>query len=472
MDKNTVIKEIKKLNSNKAVQDTDIPVKILKENAEFFVECIYLQFNEAIESPKFPDFFKFANITPAFKQASRNQKDNYRPISILPLISKIFEKLICSQLSNHFDNILSKFQCGFRRGYGPQHCLLLMIDQWKKAVDNNKIFGAVLTDLSKAFNCICHDLLIAKLNAYGLALPALKLIKDYLQNRKQRTKIGSSYSDWEDITSGVPQGSILEPLLFNIFLCDLFLEDENNYFANYADDTTPYYFGSTTTEVLDNLSCLTKKLFSWFANNQMKANDDKCHLILSSPEDDIAFQIENSTIKCSKVKKLLGVHIDYKLEFDTHVETICKKAHRKLNALSRIKNYMELPKRRILMNAFFKTQFNYCPVIWMNHSRGLNNKINRLHERCLRIIYNDKRSNFEELLNKDNSVSIHHHNIQALAIELYKVVNDMSPEVISEVFHIRDTPYYNLRNNSQFLTYPIHSVYNGTESASYLGPKI
>ena len=170
VDKNTVLKEIKKLNSNK----------------------------EAIESPKFPDFFKFANITPAFKQGSRNQKDNYRPISILPLISKIFEKLICSQLSNNFDNILSKFQCGFRRGYGPQHCFLLMIDKWKKAVDNNKIFGAVLTDLSKAFDCICHDLPIAKLNAYGLSLPALKLIKDYLQNRKQKTKIGSSYSDWED----------------------------------------------------------------------------------------------------------------------------------------------------------------------------------------------------------------------------------------------------------------------------------
>ena len=104
-----------------------------------------------------------------------------------------------------------------------------MIDKWKKAVDNNKIFGAVLTDLSKAFDCICHDLLIAKLNAYGLSLPALKLI-------------GSSYSDWEGIASGVPQESILGPLLFNIFLCDLFLEDENNYFANYADDTTPILF--------------------------------------------------------------------------------------------------------------------------------------------------------------------------------------------------------------------------------------
>ena len=165
----------------------------------------------------------------------------------------------------------------------------------------------------------------------------------------------------------------------------------------------------------------------------MKANDDKCHLLLSSPDDSSLIQIENSTIKCSKVKKLLEVYIDYKLKFDIHVETICKKAHRKLSALSRITNYMELPKRRILMNAFFKAQFNYCPIIWMFHSRCLNNKINRLHERCLRMIYNDKISNFEELLNKDNSVSIHHNNIHALAIEMYKVANDMSPDIMNEV---------------------------------------
>ena len=151
---------------------------------------------------------------------------------------------------------------------------------------------------------------------------------------------------------------------------------------------------------------------------------------MSSPDDSSIIQIENSTIKCSKVKKLLGIQIDYKLKWDVYVETICKKAHRKLSALSRITNYMELPKRRILMNAFFKAQLNYCPIIWMFHSRCLNNKTNRLHERCLRMIYNDKISNSEELLNKDNSVSIHRSNIHALAIEIYKVANDLSPEII------------------------------------------
>ena len=120
----------------------------------------------------------------------------------------------------------------------------------------------------------------------------------------------------------------------------------------------------------------------------------------------------------------------------------------------------------------FNAQFNYCTIIWMFHSRCLNNEINRLHERYLRVVYNDKISNFEKLLNKDNSVSIHHNSIHALAIEMYKVANDMSPDIMNGVFKLRNTPHYNLRHTSHFSKGPIHSVYNGTESVSYLGPRI
>ena len=471
VDKNAVRKEIRKLSLKKATQDTDIPVKILKTNEEFFAEQISRQYSEGIHVSQYPSNFKFANITPAFKQGCRNLKDNYRPISILPVVSKIFEKLMCKQLSLHFENIFSKFQCGFRKNFGTQHCLLLMIDKWKKAVDNNKVFGAILTDLSKAFDCICHDLLIAKLHAYGLSLPALKMIQDYLMNRKQRTKIGSSYSTWEEIISGVPQGSILGPLLFNIFLCDLFLEHEGYFFSNYADDTTPYVVGKNTTEVLENLTDITQKLFTWFASNQMKANPSKCHLLLSNGED-VNIQVANTTIENSKSQKLLGVVLDNKLRFDKHVKNICQKANRKLNVLSRLTNYMDLPKKRLLLNAFFKAQFNYCPIVWMFHSRSLNKEINRLHERCLRIIYNDKHSSFDELLEKDNSVSIHHNNIHSLAIEMYKVANGISPEIMKDVFKTRNNMHYNLRYDSTFVTDNIHCVYNGSESASYLGPKI
>ena len=346
-----------------------------------------------------------------------------------------------------------------------------MLQKWKHAVDNKKVFGVLLTDLSKAFACICHDLLIAKLNAYGLSLPALKLVHNYLQNRKQRTKNGTAYSLWEEIFSGVPQGSILGPLLFNIFLCDLFLTIEGNYFTNYADDTTPYVIGNNAEEVVSELKVITQKLFTWFNENEMKADLNKCHLLLSTT-DVFNFEISETVIRNSNSKKLLGVTFDNKLKFEKHIITICQRANRKLNALARLTPYMELGKRRMLMNAFFNSQFNYCPVIWMCHSRALNNKINRLHERCLRIIYNDKTSTFKELLEKDNSVSIHYRNIQALAIEMYKVANGMSPEIMNEIFQLREKSHYNLRYTSESIISPIHSVCHGSESLSCLGRKI
>ena len=142
-----------------------MPVRVVKENAEYFAEIICSQFNESINSSKFPLSFKLANITPVFKNQSGNHKNNYRPVSILPLISKVFEKIMNKQLSIYFEEILSRnsFQCGFRKDFSTQHCLLLMLEKWKRAVDNNKVFGALLTDLSKSFDCISHDLLIAKL---------------------------------------------------------------------------------------------------------------------------------------------------------------------------------------------------------------------------------------------------------------------------------------------------------------------
>ena len=244
---------------------------------------------------------------------------------------------------------------------------------------------------------------------------------------------------------------------------------EGNNFTNYADDTTPYVIGNNAEEVVSKLKAITQKLFAWFTQNEMKADLNKCHLLLSNT-DVFNFEISETVIRNSNSKKLLGVTFDNNLKFEKHIITICQRANRKLNALARLTPFMELGKRKILMNAFFNCQFNYCPVIWMCHSRALNNKMKRLHGRCLRTIYNDKTSAFKELLERDNSVSTHYRNIQTLAIEMYKVGNVISPEITNEIFQLTEKSHYNLRYTSEFINPPIHSVYHGSESASYLGP--
>ena len=323
-------------------------------------------------------------------------EETYRPISILPLVLKIFERIICKQLTTFFDNIPSKHQCGFRKGQSTQHCLLVMLQKWKKALDYKEVFGALLTDLSKAFDCLNHELLIGKLHAYGLFFSSLKLVLDYLLNCKHRTKVNSKYIAWTDIFEDVPQGPTLGPLMFNIFLWDLLIFIETTYSASCADDNAPYVIKNTIAEVSHELETVSKMHFMWFIENEMVTNVDKSHLLLSSVEDH-TIEINGFIVKNSHCENLLRVHLDDQLKFDFCIEKLCKNANRKLHALARVTPYMDLSKKRILINAFFDSQFNYCSLIWMCHSRKHCHKINRLHEKCLRIIYDDKRSSYEEL---------------------------------------------------------------------------
>ena len=159
------------------------------------------------------------------------------------------------------------------------------------------MFGALLTDLSKAFDCLNHEVLMAKFNTYGFSLPALKLVHDYLSNRKQRTKVNRTYSSWLEIVFDVPQGSILGPLLFNIFLVDLFLILNDVDIASYAGDNTPYVFADGINGVITSLEKASKVLFEWFENNLLKSNADKCHLLVSSSD------VVNSRLSEYDIKK-------------------------------------------------------------------------------------------------------------------------------------------------------------------------
>ena len=261
-------------------------------------------------------------------------------------------------------------------------------------------------------NCFSQELLLAKLHAYGFSIVALRLIHGYLTNRQQRTKINMSFSSWEEIVFGVPQGSMLGPLLFNSFLCDLFFIVKKSDFSSYADDNTSYRTAATIEEVIKLLERDSTMLFKWFSHNQMKANISKCHLLVNK-KDKVIINLGRTEIKGSEYEKLLGIKVDTKLSFNEHLYDIINKASFKVNALSRIVPYRSLCKKKIRMNSFFNSQFSYCPLIWMFHSRIMNNKTNRLHERCMRLIHEDKTSSFEELLERDKSASIPTRNLQS-----------------------------------------------------------
>ena len=465
-----MVDKINNLDITKSNPLNSIPSKIVITNSDIFAPILYNNFNNNINNGTFPSKLKTADITPTHKKNERILKENYRPISILPAISKIYEKLLADQLNIHFEKILSKFQCGFRKGFSAQHCLIYMIEKWKKSLDNKGAAGALLTDLSKAFDCLDHGLLIAKLEAFGLDYPSLNIINSYLSNRSQRVKINSRYSSpWESMY-GIPQGSILGPLLFNVYLCDLFLFLNESTIINYADDNTPFAIAQDNESVIKLIEHDSNILFLWLANNMVKANPSKSHLLLSSKQNNLYGLINNYEIKNSGNEVLLGITFNNELNFSEHVSNLCTKASNKLHALARISQYMNQNQKRVIMKAFIQSQFGYCPLVWMFCSRTINTRINNIHERSLRIVYNDHESTFSELLMNDKSFTVHHRNIQTLAIEIYKVINNISPIIMNEIFVLKEN--YRYKTKEIFVTNNIRTEHYGKESLSHLGPKI
>ena len=207
---------IKTVNTKKACQDGDIHVKFPKMNENIFSRLKFQNFNQSFMNGEFPHCLKQAEFIPVFKKEEKLDNSNYRPVSSLPIFSKIYERLMYDQMCKYFDEIFSKFQCGFRKGFSTQNCLLYMIQNWKKYLDQGGHYGALLTHQSKAFDCIMGDLLIVKLQAYGFDNDSLNIICNYAVGHEQKTKINSSFNTWSKIEMGVHQGFILGPLLFNI----------------------------------------------------------------------------------------------------------------------------------------------------------------------------------------------------------------------------------------------------------------
>ena len=461
-------KKVKSLDPKSACQENDIPAKLLIGTNDIISSHLSKIYNVSKNKNDFDDSLKKADATPLYKEKERTSKKNYRPVSILPTLSKLYEKTMNEQISAYMEQYLSPYLFGYRKGYGTEYCLLAMMEMWKKALDERKVAGAVLTDLSKAFDCLSHDLLIAKLEAYGFDKSALILIYDYLKNRMQRTKVNGSYSSWREILTGVPQGSILGPLLFNIFINDIFFFLDKTDIANFADDNTTYAIKNDIMTLLKTLEEETYSVLNWFRFNEMKSNQGKCHLLVADIDrkyytSKSYIYLEDAFLESEETVKLLGVKIDKRLFLEEHINYMLKEGKKKLQALMRVSKYLTQEKLKLIMKAFIESLFNYCPLIWMCHSRGFEKKINKLHERSLRLVYKNSKLNFQELLEKDESYTIHERNLQKLAIEMYKVVHDLSPKPIMDIFKFN--------KNGDFILPKVRTENRGIETIRFRGPK-
>ena len=271
---------------------------------------------------------------------------------------------------DHFYALFNELLAAFRKSYSCQTLLIKFIEDLKFALDKCHKIGTVYMDLSKAFDCLPHGLLIAKLHAYGLSEAACETMFDYLKDRKQRVKILNHRSSWKELTKGVPQGSILGPFLFNVFINDLFLFIENCKLHNYADDNSLMYSSPDLDCIFTNLQIDCKNAIDWFTVNCMKANPSKFQFMVISSEriEQKCLDIGNGiTLQSEPSVKVLGVTIDDRLQFSEHISACCSKTARQLNALSRISRHINLKSKSIICNSFIASNFNYFPLVW--HSK-------------------------------------------------------------------------------------------------------
>ena len=387
-----VRKEILNLSTKKATKNGDIPAKILKKSVDIYIKEITFIINDCIEKGLFPDDLKLADASPIFKKEDSSKKENYRPVSILSHMLKAFERILYKQIDTFITTKFSPYLLGFRKNHNAQYSLLKMIETWKKHLDKGEKIEVKPMDLSKAFDTMNHRLLLAKLDAYGFSRTSLKLMLNYLCNRQQTVSINGSF------IAGVPQLSILGSL-FKIFLKDIFMLISKCNLCNYADDNTLYSTGKNLNRIRRTLEMEFMILHQWFDENHMTLNPGKCHyMVIGSMDLSHEIMLNNIKITCSNEEKLLGIFLDSKLNFESHIGSLCRKAGQKLSVLARLKNYLTSDQRNLLNNSVIKSQFTYCPLIWMFTSRYLNNALNNVHERALRLIYNDHEKSFNSIL--------------------------------------------------------------------------
>ena len=408
-----ILSIINKLKNKNSSGNDEISNKLLKAIGNELSKPLTIIINQCLLTGIFPDLLKIAKVKPLFKRGDTALLNNYRPISLLPTISKVFERVIYSQLYAYFNdnNLMSEQQYGFRAQHSTELASVKLVDHIIKQMDNRyetKTPVAIFCDLSKAFDCLNFDIFLSKLEYYGVDGTPLALIKSYLSNRYQYVQFENCKSDLLEVKTGIPQGSILGPLFFSVLINDIVKSSSKLSFLMYADDTT-IYFNLEDFPALNREQEINKeleKLNLWFKLNKLTLNVDKTKCMFFHKRravPSINLSMNNIPIDIVPHFNYLGIILDKHLSWETHITMVTGKLSKISGILNRLKYIYPTHILLTIYKSLFVPHINYGSLVW-----GQNfNSISKLQKKVIRTV---TRSNYiahsEPLLKELNLLSV------------------------------------------------------------------
>ena len=449
-----------------------IDSRILKLSAPVITDTLTYIFNLCIDKNHFPSAFKKAKVIPIYKTGDKSDPTNYRPISIISILSKPLEKHINKHLLRHLEShkLLHPNQSGFRQKHSCHTALINLVDNWLSNINESKYCGVLFIDFKKAFDVIDHDLLLRKLKLYGLSSSTLILLDSYLTNRKQIVSTCTSVSSLKSVDYGVPQGSILGPLLFSIYINDLPL-----YITSmcelFADDTTIHASHKDLNILANTLQESINNLLKWTELNHMVLHPQKtkCMLITTRQKrQNLSHElppiyIKNQTIEQVTHHKVLGVTIDNNLSWYHHIHNLCKLIAPKVYQLSKIKHFLDFHSRKLFFQAHIQSSIDYASTLWDSASANTMKHLLSLHKRALKLILLKNTTLSKTDYNQLNILPLQSRLKYNKGLMMHKIMTGKAPPTLNDKFSIVNS------RNTRKLCIPIPRIDLFKSSLCYSG---
>ena len=428
-----VEKKLKELDPNKAQGPDQIPPRVLKELHKEIAIPLCILFNKSLKSGIVPQEWKFAEVTAIFKKGNKTDPGNYRPVSLTCICCKLLEQFVRDKIVDHMteNKLYSECQHGFRKNRSCVTQLLEVYDKLTEMIDDGKSVDIIYLDFKKAFDSIPHERLLQKMAGYGITGKTQDWVRNFLGNRKQRVRVGNKYSGMTDVTSGIPQGSILGPVLFTIFINDL-PDNLNVHCKVFADDTKIYEDVKKSEQIQKDLYSMQK----WTEHWNLYFNVSKCkvmHIGKKNPKVDYFMKIEDNLQKLEtcEEEKDLGITFDTNLKFDQHISNIVKKANQMLGIIKRTFTFRNKHIFLKLYKALVRSHLEYGNVIWNPYLKRQSTLLEGVQRRATKLVPECKEMSYLERLRFLKIHSLKGRRFRGDLIQVYKMfsgLDDINPE--------------------------------------------